>query len=274
MNAPACSSGSTNLSCLILASNKLAITFTAVQQTNTAYSFTFAFIINPYSFKPASSILVSTTTTDLVYTYSALSTGLEVVNTIASAFPQLSYAFGNQFLSEQTNLTINVTNSAGPVGFYTIQFAPSFQINSTSPIACLPSNFVPLCDLNLNSSTGLYQMKVSSTSAIPLSTTIVLSPLTNPSTIVTDYTTVFSFTADSYLIAESRSSIQFSTFCTFPCRECLSSSRNVCLSCYSASSNLSSRIYLFQSQCVATCPSGYIPENITYTCSACVLPCY
>lgn len=117
-------------------------------------------------------------------------------------------------------------------------------------------------------------MRVSSTTTIPASATIVLSPLTNPSTIVTDYTTVFSFTADSYLISESRDTIQFSTFCTFPCRECPSSSRSVCLSCYPASSNLTNRIYLFQSQCVATCPSGYIAENITHTCSPCVLPCY
>lgn len=75
-SAPACSSGTTNLTCSLVSANKISITFATVQQINTVYNFTMVFIANPYSFKPTASITVSTFTSDMVYAYSSLSSGL------------------------------------------------------------------------------------------------------------------------------------------------------------------------------------------------------
>lgn len=180
-----------------------------------------------------------------------------------SSFRALSYNFTNQVLSDITNLvlTLNLTNSPG---YILVHFAASFSVTASSTIACFSNEFVPLCSILLNNETGLYQLKVISTSTIPTFLSLTLSALTNPATIPTDYTWVTTYTTDNFKMSENKNTVQFTTFCTFPCRQCLSSSRTTCTSCYTT--NLTNRIYLFQQQCLATCPTAYIEDNVNFVC--------
>ena len=76
VTAPICSSGTTNLVCSTIGTNRLTIQFVPVQTANNLYNFTLSTIINPFSFRPTSSITLATYTSDLLYQYSALSVGL------------------------------------------------------------------------------------------------------------------------------------------------------------------------------------------------------
>lgn len=99
-----------------------------------------------------------------------------------------------------------------------IQFAPSHLVTLSSSISCSSAQFVPLCSIVMNVETNLTQLKVTATGVIPLSFTLVLAALNNPATIPADFTWVTSYTADNYKISENKNSIQWSTYCTFPCK--------------------------------------------------------
>lgn len=195
-----CTSGSTTLTCTV-STNTINIQFIPLLQNSSIYNFTINGIQNPISLKPSTSISITTRTQDLLYQYSAVSTGLEQTNTIASAFTALTYQFTNQMLSEQSSLVINITMADSP-SYLLIQYAPSFLVTNGSQITCSASSFTAICSLILNNATGFYQTKISSTSSIPTSLfTLNLSTLNNPSTIPNDYTWVSSFTSDDYLIS-------------------------------------------------------------------------
>ncbi len=85
-----CTSGSTTLTCTV-SSNTINIQFIPLLQNSSIYNFTINGIQNPISLKPSTSISITTRTQDLLYQYSAVSTGLEQTNTIASAFTALTY---------------------------------------------------------------------------------------------------------------------------------------------------------------------------------------
>lgn len=57
---PSCSSGSTALTCSIVSGNKISIQFTPTAASSTVYNFTLLNIKNPISFKPSSSISLTT----------------------------------------------------------------------------------------------------------------------------------------------------------------------------------------------------------------------
>lgn len=160
--------------------------------------------------------------------------------------------------------------SASPA-YILVQFAASYGITATSLITCFAYNFTPICDLQLNPDTTLYQIKVQSTTSIPLTTNLRFSSLTNPSTIPSDFTWVSTYTSDNYKMSENKNTIKFTTFCTFPCRECQTAARNVCISCYP--SNLTTKIYLYQQQCLSSCPAGYNEDNLDFVCKPCSSPC-
>lgn len=113
---------------------------------------------------------------------------------------------------------------------------------------------------------------MTSTGFFPTTISLTISTLSNPAIIPTDFTWLTSYTSDNFKISENRNTIQFTTFCNFPCKQCENASRSNCLSCYS-NLNLTNKIYLHNKQCLAICPSGYIEDFNNKICQACSLPC-
>ena len=103
-------------------------------------------LTNPYSLAPTSSSisLYTKTTPNRTSTYSKLTTGLIVTNTIPSTLTpsQLSYSFSNRVLSDQTDLSItfsiesqNIPDGQS-VSYYEVLFAPSFAVSAQSALTC------------------------------------------------------------------------------------------------------------------------------------------
>lgn len=168
-----------------------------------------------------------------------------------------------------TSLTLKVTSPVS-AGYVLLQFANSFAVSSSTSLSCVADGFSPVCSLQLNPVTSTYQLKVLSTTSIPSSFNLTVSSLQVPATIPTDYTSITSYTADNFEIS-ANGNIIFTTYCTFPCNTCPSSPRSQCLSCYSTT--VTPLIYLFNSTCVSSCPSGYYIDTIYQTCSLCAFPC-
>lgn len=145
-------------------------------------------------------------------------------------------------------------NSSVTFDYFLVLFADSFKVNVSSSFTCLSDSFTPVCTLQLDNATNLYQLKVQSITIIPTFFNITISSLNSPAIIPTDYTKVSSYTSEGYKISEY-TAIQFTTFCTFPCNTCLSIQKSACLSCYTVS--LTNLIYLHNQTCVASCPDGY-----------------
>lgn len=260
-SAIACNSGTTQLICSLSGTNNntVEVKFTPSPTSNYPYNISISNVVNPYSFKPTPSLSITTLSSDTLYKYSTISNGLGIVNTITSAFDGLSYSFSVQSLNSATSLSVQV-NSSVNAGYLLLQFANSFQVSSTSGLSCSADTFNPICNIITNSSTGVHYLKVQSTSTIPLTFNLTISSLRSPSTIPTDYTTLSSYTAGDHDIS-SNANILFTTYCTFPCSNCLANNRAHCLSCYTTV--VTPLIYLFNNSCVSTCPAGYYIDTVS-----------
>lgn len=70
-----CSTGSTSVNCSLSGSSRIILYFTPIQADSYFYNFTIIGIRNPISYKPTTSIIITTLTSDLLYSYSSTNTG-------------------------------------------------------------------------------------------------------------------------------------------------------------------------------------------------------
>ena len=97
------------LSCSFDSANNIVIVeISAGTAINTEYEIRISGLTNPYSMEPTDSISITTKTQSPQYSFSEVTDGLSVINTIASSFPSLDYEFSNQVLSDSTELTISI----------------------------------------------------------------------------------------------------------------------------------------------------------------------
>lgn len=104
----------------------------------------------------------------------------------------------------------------------------------------------------------------------PLNVTFVLDNLKNPSTkSITDSFQINTFTSNGYAIDTLSTNLTVNFLCMYPCKTCTTDNASTCLSCYSTVVEK----WLYNSQCLSTCPSTLFQDLTANTCSQCNSPC-
>ena len=92
--------------------------------------------------------------------------------------------------------------------------------------------------------------------------------------ILTDSFKIFTETYDGYGIDRIVKGMKINFVCIFPCKLCNEDVPTECYACYTSTTPY---IYLFNSECLETCPDGMYEVPATYTntstCDYCIWPC-
>lgn len=207
---------------------------------------------NPASYRPiTSNFTFETKTSDQISSYNRETKAISFINSVPSAFSNLTYSFSPAAYADLNELTLTLT----PAGFVTptyllVALAPSLTPNTLSCYSFV--GFIGTCTIATGFTNTINVTGFSGTSQVSFTIRGFTSPISAPS----DFTTVSSFEA-GFLVSQNTSFIQFSIRCLLPCKTC-GANLSSCQSCYNNSAITAFNIYFAAgSSCLTSCPTGY-----------------
>lgn len=270
-----------NISATVLGSAPLRISIALPGSVSNLsnYYFSLSSIQNPASLKPTLTGLqavVGITSASVAYLCSKGET-LPIQNTQTADFPNLSYAYTSGFLFAEANFTSSLGLVAGDrVAYLSYQLDNSLRLRDPTVSVCSSPQLAVTCSVL---STAPSIVKIVPTSASTFSTgslQIMVGIVLTPTAYSPTYSasTLTSYDSSNFAVSRNSTLIKFSPTCSLPCRECVASQPTQCLSCYSASSNVTSLIYFAQTVnqtyggCYSACPTGYfLSTGLCVRCS-------
>ena len=205
------------------------------------------------------------------YTTSVSNLSVTVIN------PTQSYYSSSQTLQ----IIITTPTPVQPNTIYAIINLPGYTYNGTSPVPpslCPQSPNTTCTQIGSNpAQINVTSTNTTNTSSLNVILDYFISPAAPPSPnqlmqvsqTTPSYLTVWVYDDNNQaLFYTNTASVQvpFSTSCNFPCQTCSPSNRSSCNTCYSSSQ--SQQYLLYNSTCVASCPSTTLLQNAT-----CVTSC-
>ena len=249
------SNTNTNLTC----SSNVTIITVYLTANSSSLTFTISQIINSPSFRPSSSMKITSYTSD-GYLYSTDSSITFRTNS-ASIFSNMSYTFTNRLYNQSSNLILNIVNRAATTSSYHLSNVAQF--NSIDNISCLISGLPVMCSL---SSSNLI---ITANTTFPIATDISILNLFIPMSNITSLT-LQSF--DSTFLMSTFTPISFQTLCNLPCYTCQALTPNICQSCY-PTTQFTTSIYFYQNTCLTLCPASTYANTLNNQCQSCTSNC-
>lgn len=261
---------------------RLSLALPSAMTNMSDYYISFSSLQNPASLKPTLTGLqavVGITSFSIPYLCSKGET-LPIQNSQTADFLTLAYSYTSGFLYAEANFTCSL-NLVAPdrVAYLSYQLDNSLRMRDQSVSGCSSPQIAVTCTI-LSTAPSIVKIAPTSSSTFSVSSIqIVVGILLTPTSYSSSYSASMLTSYDSSNFAVSRNStlIRFTPACNLPCRECVASQPNQCLSCYSAASNVTTLIYFAQApnqtygSCYSACPSGYYLN--TGSCSRCSANC-